>query len=122
MVRINSAVTRRKRRKKVLKQAKGQFGKRSKHFTQAKRSVIKGLTYSYRDRKVKKREFKSLWIVRINAACKQAGLSYSRFINGLKKAGVAINRKMLAELAVTSPDAFQQLVGLAKENFSSGKK
>lgn len=115
MVRVRAAVARRQRRKKVLKQAKGQFGKRSRNFSQAKRSVIKGMTYAFRDRKVKKREFRRLWIVRINAACREAGISYSRFIKGLSDSNVEINRKMLSALAVESPGAFRRLVKVAQE-------
>jgi len=118
MVRVRAAVARRQRRKKVLKQASGQFGKRSRNFSQAKRSVIKGMTYAYRDRKVNKREFRRLWIVRINAACREAGISYSRFIKGLSDNKVDINRKMLSELAIESPAAFRRLVKVAQ----SGEK
>jgi len=121
MVRISSAVTRKKKRKRLLKAAKGQFGHRSTWYTQAKRSVIKGLSYSYRDRKVKKREYKSLWIVRINAACQEAGMLYSRFIKGLSNAKVEVNRKMMAELAATSPAAFKKLVKLSKEHLAEAK-
>ena len=115
MVRIKAAVARKAGRKKVFKQAKGQFGHRKKRYSQAIRSVIKGMTYSFRDRKAKKREFKALWIARINAACRELGLSYSRFMDGLTKANVAINRKLLAELAVSSPAGFKKLVSVAKE-------
>jgi len=115
MVRIKSSVASKKRKKRVLKKAKGQFGFRSKRFREAKRSVIKGETYAFRDRKVKKREYRNLWAVRINAACRDKGITYSRFMKGLKEANVVINRKMLAELAVNSPAAFQKLVSLAKE-------
>ncbi len=118
MVRVRTAVASRKRKKRVLKAAKGQFGHRSKHFSQAKRSVIKGMAYSFRDRKVKKREFRSLWIIRINAACQEQGLTYSRFINGLTQAGVNINRKILADLAVNATDSFKELVALAKNTTS----
>ncbi|HBG61179.1 MAG: 50S ribosomal protein L20 [Omnitrophica WOR_2 bacterium GWF2_38_59] len=114
MVRVRGVVAAQKRKKKVLKQAKGQFGHRSKRFKQAKRSVIKGMVYEYRDRKVRQRDFKSLWIIRINAACKEADTTYSRFMNGLKKAHIEINRKILAELAVSSPGAFKKLVNLAQ--------
>ena len=114
MVRIKSSVTAHKRKKRVLKKAKGQFGHRSTRYRQAKRSVVKGMAYEFRDRKVKKREFRSLWIVRITAACKEAGTSYSKFINGLLKAKVELDRKMLAELAVSSPGAFKKLVKLAQ--------
>jgi large subunit ribosomal protein L20 len=115
MVRVKTNVATRKRKKRVLKDAKGQFGHRSRRYQQAKRSVVKGLTYAYRDRKVKKREMRSLWIVRINAACEELGINYSRFMNGLKKANVAINRKILSELAIHSPGAFKKLVKLAKQ-------
>lgn len=114
MVKAKTSVASRQRKKKILKQAKGQFGQRSRNYSQALRSVIKGLTYSYRDRKVKKREFRSLWIIRLNAACREEGISYSRFINGLTKAGVAINRKMLSELAIHEPAVFSELIKLAK--------
>ena len=122
MVRVRSAVTAQKRKKRVLKKAKGQFGHKSTRYRQAKRSVIKGLTYAYRDRKVKKREFKRLWIIRINAACQEAGVSYSRFMNGLKKAKIEIDRKVLSELAVSSPAAFKKLVKLSKETASEKPK
>ncbi len=116
MVRISSAGASRKRKKKVFRQAKGQFGQRKNRFKQAIRSVIKGMAYSYRDRKVKKREFRALWIIRINAACREEGISYSRFIYGLINASIEIDRKMLAELAVSSPEVFQEIVKKAKEN------
>jgi large subunit ribosomal protein L20 len=119
MVRIRGAVAAQKRKKKVLKQAKGQFGHRSTRYRQAVRSVIKGMTYAYRDRKVKKREFKRLWIIRINAACQEGGITYSRFINGLKKASIDIDRKVLSELAISSPAAFKKLVKLSKETISN---
>ncbi|HSA30373.1 MAG TPA: 50S ribosomal protein L20 [Candidatus Omnitrophota bacterium] len=118
MVRIKASVARRERKKRLLKEAKGQFGHKKSRFRQAVRSVIKGMAYSYRDRKVKKREFKSLWIIRINAACRAAGLTYSRFINGLSRAGVTINRKMLAEVAATDEQAFNALVEVAKASQS----
>ena len=118
MVRIKSNVVKKRGRKRVLRQAKGQYGHRSKHYTQARRSLMKGMSYAYRDRKVKKREFRRLWIIRINAACRESGISYSRFIRGLTASGVEINRKMLAELAVSSPLAFKRLVKVAKENGS----
>jgi len=122
MVRVRSAVTAQKRKKRVLKKAKGQFGHKSTRYRQAKRSVIKGMTYAYRDRKVKKREFKRLWIIRINAACQEAGVTYSRFMNGLKKANIDIDRKVLSELAVSSPAAFKKLVKLSKETVSEEPK
>jgi len=114
MVRVKTNVATKKRKKKVLKAASGQFGHRSTRYQQAKRSVVKGLSYAFRDRKVKKREFRSLWIVRINAACQELGITYSRFLNGLKQAKVTINRKILSEMAISSPGAFKKIVKLAK--------
>lgn len=116
MARVTNAAASKRRKKKVLKQAKGQFGHRSKRFRQAKRSVIKGMTYQFRDRKVRKREFHRLWIIRISAACRQEGILYSRFMRGLKTASVEINRKMIADLAVNAPEAFKKLVSTVKEN------
>ena len=115
MVRIRGVVAAKKRKKRVLKDAKGQFGKRSKNYRQAKKSVVKGLAYEFRDRKVKKREFRNLWIIRINAACQEQGINYSRFIKGLSDAKIDLNRKVLAELAVSSPAGFKKLVKAAKE-------
>jgi len=115
MVRIKTSVASHRRKKRVLKAAKGYFGQRSRRYLQAKRTVIKGLVYEYRDRKVKKREFKRLWIIRINAACQESDIKYSRFIKGLADAKVEINRKVIAELAVSSPSAFKKLVSIAKE-------
>jgi len=115
MARIKAAVASRKRKKRLFKEAKGNFGFRKSRFKEAKRTIIKGLTYAFRDRKVKKREFRRLWIIRINAGCREAGISYSRFINGLTEAKVEVNRKVLAELAVTSPAAFKKLVKVAQE-------
>ncbi len=109
----------RQRRKRVLKSAKGYFGGRRKLYTVAKHAVEKGMQYAYRDRRTKKREFRRLWIIRINAACRENGLSYSRFINGLKRAGVELDRSVMAELAVTDPAAFTELANLAKENLDS---
>ena len=109
----------RKRRKKVLKAAKGYFGGRRKLYTVAKHAVEKGLPYAYRERRNKKREFRRLWIVRINAAARLNGLTYSRFINGLKLAGVELDRSVLSELAVTDPAAFTDLANLAKENLDT---
>lgn len=118
MVRIKSCVAAHKRKKRVLKQAKGQFGHRSRRYRQAIRSVIKGMCYAYRDRKVKTREFRRLWIVRINAACRENGMMYSRFIKGLSNAKVEIDRKMLADLAVHTPDIFKKLVDLAQASLA----
>jgi large subunit ribosomal protein L20 len=107
------SVTSRKRRKKVLKQAKGYWGARGNVYTIAKGAVEKGLLHAYRDRKVKKRTFRQLWIVRINAAARQNGTTYSKLINSLNKKGVIINRKILASVAVDNPDAFTQIVKFA---------
>ncbi|OGX34872.1 MAG: 50S ribosomal protein L20 [Omnitrophica WOR_2 bacterium RIFCSPHIGHO2_02_FULL_52_10] len=115
MVRVRSVHTAHRRKKRVLKKAKGQFGHRSKRYRQAKRSVTRGMVYAYRDRKVRKREFRRLWIIRINAACQEAGVTYSRFMNGLRRAKIDIDRKMLSELAISSPAAFKKLVKLSKE-------
>jgi large subunit ribosomal protein L20 len=104
----------RRRRKKVLKQAKGYVGGRRKLFRTAKETVLRAGAFAYRDRKQKKRQFRSLWITRLNAACRQAGLSYSVFIAGLKRAGIALDRKILADLAVNDPTTFQKLAETAK--------
>ena len=114
MPRVKRGVTKRRRHKKYLKMAKGYWGARKNHYRIAREAVEKGLTYAYRDRKVKKRNFRRLWIQRINAAVREYGLSYSRFINGLKKAGIELNRKVLADLAVWDKDAFKELVEKAK--------
>ena len=110
MVRIRSVVATHSRKKRVLKRAKGQFGHRSKHYRQAIRSVIKGLSYEYRDRKAKKREFRNLWIIRINAACRENGWTYSRFMKALKDAQIDLNRKALSEMAIHQPDQFKSLL------------
>jgi len=115
MARIKGAVTTRKRRKKILKLAKGYWGAKSKLFKMANQAVMKSLTYAYVGRKQKKRDFRRLWIMRINAGCKANGMNYSRFMFGLKKAGINLNRKMLSEIAIHEPEAFTQLVGTAKE-------
>lgn len=119
MARVKRGNKARKRRKKVLKLAKGYFGSRSKLFRPANQAVMKSLQYAYRDRRNKKRNFRRLWITRINAAARQEGLSYSRFINGLKQADIEIDRKMMAELAVNDKDAFNKLVGIAKEELAN---
>ncbi len=106
----------RNRRKKILKLARGYYGAKSKLFKMANQQVMRSMQYAYRDRKQRKRDFRKLWIARINAAARADGLSYSRFINGLKKADVQINRKVLADLAVNDKAAFSQLVEVAKEN------
>ncbi len=114
MVRVAFAVASKKRKKRVLKKAKGQFGARSKRLRTAKEAVQKGMAYSYRDRKQKKRAFRSLWVVRINAACREQNISYSKFMNGLKKTKITLDRKMLAELAVSDKKAFKKLVETIK--------
>ncbi|HOW35339.1 MAG TPA: 50S ribosomal protein L20 [Candidatus Omnitrophota bacterium] len=121
MVRIKHAVSTKRRKKRVLKRAKGQYAQRSRRYQQAKRSVIHSMKFSYRDRKVRKRDFRHLWIARINAACRLTGIAYSRFISGLTKAKVVINRKMLADLAVNSPEAFNELVKIAKAHMPAAK-
>ena len=115
MARVKGAMMTRKRRNKVLKMAKGYWGSKSKHFRVANQAVMKSLSYAYVGRKLKKRDFRSLWITRISAACAQNGINYSRFINGLKKANITLNRKVLAELAVNNKAAFAQLVETAKK-------
>ena len=114
MARVKGAMMTRKRRNKTLKMAKGYWGARSKHFRVANEAVMKSLTYAYVGRKQKKRDFRSLWITRISAACKMNGMNYSSFMHGLKVAGIEINRKMLAELAVNDAAAFAKLVEIAK--------
>jgi len=114
MVRIKSTVYAHKRKKAVLKEAKGQFGNRSKRYKEAIKSLIASRQYSFYDRKKKKGDFRSLWIVRLNAACRESGISYSRFVNGLKRANVSIDRKILSDLAITSPEAFGQIIETAK--------
>lgn len=114
MTKVKHSVATHKRKKKVLKQAKGYWGDRSKQFQQARRALMHALVYAYRDRRTKKREFRRLWISRINAACRPAGITYSRFIHGLKKANVGIDRKILADLAVKDSRTFEKLVEIAK--------
>ncbi|MBQ7704483.1 MAG: 50S ribosomal protein L20 [Selenomonadaceae bacterium] len=116
MPRVKTGVTAHARHKKILKLAKGYRGARSKQFKKANETVMKAGQYAYRDRKNKKREFRRLWIARINAAARINGISYSRLICGLTKAGVTIDRKMMAELAVSDAAAFSKLVDIAKEN------
>ena len=114
MARVKGAMNTRKRHKKILKLAKGYRGAKSKLFRTANQAVMKSLSYAYRDRKQKKRNFRQLWIARINAAARMNGISYSKFMNGLKKNGIEINRKMLAEIAVADPAAFAKLVEKVK--------
>ena len=114
MARVKGALSTRKRHKKILKLAKGYRGAKSKLYRIANQAVMKSLSYSYVGRKLKKRDFRSLWITRISAACKMNDINYSRFMNGLKKANIEINRKMLSEIAINDPAAFTQLVETAK--------
>ncbi|HAP32801.1 MAG TPA: 50S ribosomal protein L20 [Firmicutes bacterium] len=118
MPRVKNSFKTRQRRKKILKLAKGYFGSKSKLFRVANQQVMKSLAYAYRDRRARKRDFRRLWIARINAAARDNGISYSRLLFGLKKAGVQVNRKMLADLAVSDPAAFRKLVDVAQENMS----
>ena len=115
MARVKGAMMTRKRRNKVMKMAKGYWGSRSKHFRVANEAVMKSLVYAYTGRKLKKRDFRSLWITRISAACKMNGMNYSTFMHGLKVAGITINRKMLSEMAINDAAAFAQLVEIAKK-------
>lgn len=119
MARVKRGVVTKARHKKILKQAKGYYGARSRVFRVANQAVFKAGQYAYRDRRTKKRQFRQLWIVRINAAARQGGLSYSRFINGLKKASIEIDRKILADIAVHDRTAFAALVEKAKEGLSA---
>ena len=116
MPRVKSNVTRLKRKNKIMKEARGNRGGRSKLWKAAKETVERGWAYAYRDRKQKKRQFRRLWITRINAAAREHDLSYNVFMNGLKRAGVEINRKVLADLAVADPQAFAKLTELAKKS------
>ena len=115
MARVKGAMMARKRRNKILKLAKGYWGSKSKHYKMANQAVMKSGVYAYTGRKLKQRDFRQLWITRINAACKMNGMNYSTFVNGLKKSGIVINRKMLAELAVNNKEAFAQLAETAKK-------
>ena len=115
MARVKGALNTRKRHKKILKLAKGYRGGKSKLYRVANQAVMKSLSYAYVGRKLKKRDFRSLWITRISAACKMNDINYSRFMNGLKKANIEINRKMLSEIAINDAQAFAQLVETAKK-------
>jgi len=114
MARIKGAITTRKRRKKVLKLAKGYYGAKSRHFKMAKQAVMKSGQYAYIGRRQKKRDFRRLWVTRISAACRQNDMNYSTFMNGLSKAGITLNRKMLSEIAIADAAGFAQLVEKAK--------
>ncbi len=115
MTRVKNSVATRARRKKVLKRAKGYFGSKHRLYKTAQEQVMHSERYAFRDRKQKKRDFRKLWITRINAGCRENGISYSKFIDGLNKAGVEVNRKMLSELAIYDKEAFANLVKIAKE-------
>ncbi|SHH24074.1 50S ribosomal protein L20 [Tepidibacter thalassicus] len=119
MARVKKAINARKKHKKILKLAKGFRGARSRLFRPANEFVMKALRHAYVGRKLKKRDFRKLWIQRINAATRLHGLSYSRFINGLKLAGININRKMLSEMAINDPEGFKQLVETAKQKINA---
>ena len=115
MARVKGAMMTRKRRNKILKMAKGDWGAKSKHFKMANEQVMKSLTYAYVGRRLKKRDFRQLWITRISAACKANGMNYSSFMHGLKVAGIEINRKMLSEMAINDAVAFTALCDIAKK-------
>lgn len=118
MARVKGFTSKTNRRKKILKATKGYFGSKHRLYRTAKEQVMHSGQYAYRDRRQKKRDFRKLWITRINAACRQHGISYSKFINGLNKAGVTINRKMLSEIAIHDPEAFANLVKISKEGMN----
>lgn len=115
MARVKGAVTTRARHRKVIKQAKGYFGTKSTNYKVAKQAVMKSLQYAYRDRKANKRNFRKIWITRINAAARINGMSYSKFMNGLKLSGIELNRKVLADMAINDPSGFASLVEQAKK-------
>ncbi len=115
MPRVKRSVNARKKRRKVLEEAKGYYGRKNSSYKLAKEQVMRSGAYAYRDRRVRKREFRRLWITRINAAARAEGMSYSEFMHGLGKAGVEVNRKMLADIAVNDRDAFRRFVELARE-------
>lgn len=115
MARVKTGVVRRRRHKKILKLARGFFSGRHKHFRKAKEQLERSLVYAFRDRKAKKRDFRRLWIIRINAGCRLNDISYSRFMNGLKKANIELDRKVLANLAISDAAAFAKVVELAKK-------
>ena len=119
MARVKKAVNARKKHKKVLKLAKGYFGAKSKQFRAANEAVMRSLRYAYIGRKLRKRDFRGLWITRINAEARNNGMSYSKLINGLKKAGVTVNRKILADMAVNDKSAFAGMVNVAKKKLNA---
>ncbi len=122
MARVKGGTVSKTRRKKVLKQSKGYFGSKHRLYKTAQEQVFHSGAYAYRDRRQKKRDFRKLWITRINAACRENDISYSKFMNGLSIAGVEINRKMLSELAIDNPESFTELVNVSKKALKSGKK
>ena len=122
MPRVKRSVHARKKRRKVLAQAKGYWGLKNSHYRYAKEQVEHSLVYAYRDRKNKKRTFRQLWIIRINAAAREHGLSYNRFISGVHAAGIELDRKSLADIAVSDPAAFAAIAAKAKEALDSGAK
>lgn len=122
MTRVKNSVATRAKRKKILKKAEGYFGSKHRLFKTAKEQVMHSERYAYRDRKQRKRDFRKLWITRINAGCRENEISYSRFIDGLNKAGIEINRKMLSELAISDKKAFSELVKIAKNGKVEDKK
>ena len=113
-MRVKTGIVRRRRHKKILKMAKGFYSGRRKHFRKAKEQIERSLVYAFRDRKQKKRDFRRLFIIRINAGCRLNGINYSRFINGLKKANIELDRKILADLAMNNPETFAKIVEQAK--------
>ncbi len=119
MARVKKAVNARKKHKKILKLAKGYFGAKSKQFRAANEAVMRSLRFAYIGRKLKKRDYRSLWITRINAEARNNGISYSRLIDGLKKGGVTVNRKILADLAVNDKKAFAEMVNVAKKKLKA---
>ena len=121
MTRVKGGTVSKNRRRKVLKQAKGYFGSKHRLYKTAQEQLFHSGAYAYRDRKQNKRNFRKLWITRINAACRENEISYSRFINGLNIAGVTVNRKMLSELAIENKEAFKNLIDIAKDALQSGK-
>lgn len=122
MARVKGGSVSKTRRRKVLKQAKGYFGSKHRLYKTAQEQVFHSGAYAYRDRKQNKRNFRKLWITRINAACRMNDMSYSKFMNGLSIAGIEVNRKMLSELAIDNPQSFKELVNISKEALKSGKK
>jgi large subunit ribosomal protein L20 len=115
MARVKHSISTRKRKHRVLKAAKGQWGDRSRRYRMAKETIARALRYATRDRRVRKREFRSLWIVRINAACREIGMTYSGLVNGMKKASITIDRKILADIAVNDPQGFKKIAEAAKQ-------